>query len=82
MRRIQDFLHHFFAGETEKIINFDINTEKQKENIWEKIFSFPNYNRVFSKIRFLLPLYTTKSLIPARTVGYRGMSKVYSNLIF
>jgi hypothetical protein len=29
IRRIQDFRHHFFAGETEIKINFDIITEKQ-----------------------------------------------------
>jgi hypothetical protein len=28
-RSIQDFPHHFFAGETENNINFDIITEKQ-----------------------------------------------------
>jgi hypothetical protein len=28
-RRIQDFLHHFFSGETENRIIFDIMTEKQ-----------------------------------------------------
>jgi hypothetical protein len=29
IRRIQDFLHNFFAEETENKINFDIITEKQ-----------------------------------------------------
>jgi hypothetical protein len=29
IRLIQDFLHHFFAGETENKINFDIIIEKQ-----------------------------------------------------
>jgi hypothetical protein len=79
-RRIQDFLHHFFAGKTENKINFDIipennsNLNNFKESYWEKTFSFPNY--VLLKIGFSLKnainfahLYTKKSLIRAGTVG-------------
>jgi ribosomal protein L35 len=83
IRRAQDFLHHFFAGETEnQILKNNSNSNNFKENYWYNIFSFLCLleNKIFSKKRYFGHLHTKKKFCTCRDYRLTEYIKSFGQL--